>query len=385
MGRNFQRQLLNNKTLGQAMVEFALALPIFLMLVLGIFEVARMLMAYTSAYSAAREASRYAASIGVAPSGEPRYRDCVGIREAAKRAGIISGIEDANILIRYDPGPTDTEFIDLPACPQEVTMGDRILVRVQVTYTPLIGLIPGLQPFTMTSINARTIVKDLDVLGTPGPSPMPRSTRTPTSTNTPTPTRTVTPGPSLTPTFTRTATIEPTVTMTPTETLTPTITLIPSITPTITETLEPTLTPTYCPPEICEPTATATQTPTNTITPTSTPDCTHLVLGGISHFSNKKDTLKAYNLGSKTETIKSIYVAWTNANDNLLSTVFGSSTIWSGSKNTPATISTFNTGAVLTLLPNNNKDIVFSYTSAGHLITYVKVTWTNGCESIRSQ
>lgn len=403
MGRILKQLKVHRLHRGQGIVEFALALPIFLTLVVGVFEVARMLMAYISAYSSAREATRYAASIGAAANGEPRYRDCVGIRDAAKRGGFLAGIEDANILIRYDPGPVDAEFVDLPACPQEVLMGDRVLVRVTVNYEPLFGLIPGLKGFSMTTTNARTIVKDLDVRGTPGPSPTPRKTRTPTLT------RTVTPGPSLTPTFTRTATVSPTVTLSPTvtvtatETMTSTITLTqtptitPTITRTVTETLVPTSTSTECPPEICAPTATATASPTVTKTPTitvthtptitltSTPDCSVLTLGSITHYSNKKDSVKAYNLGSTTATIQSVYVVWNNSDDTLLSTVFGSSTIWSGTKYTPATINTFNTGAVLTLLPADNKDLVFSFSSKAHLVTYVKVTWTNGCQSIRSQ
>jgi len=185
--------------------------------------------------------------------------------------------------------------------------------------------------------------------------------------------------------MTPTETLTPTITETPTATITSTVTLTQTLAPTATDTLEPTPTPTICPPEICPPTATVTQTPTNTVTPTSTPDCTVLTLGGITHYSNKKDSLKAYNLGSTTATIQSVYVVWNNSDDTLLSTVFGSSTIWSGTKYTPATISSFNTGAVLTLLPNNNKDLVFSFSSKNHLVTYVKVTWTNGCQSIRGQ
>ena len=46
----------------QALVEFALAITVFLMLVLGSFDLARAHLAYTVAANAAREASRYAAA-----------------------------------------------------------------------------------------------------------------------------------------------------------------------------------------------------------------------------------------------------------------------------------------------------------------------------------
>lgn len=62
---------------GQALVEFALVLPLFLTLVLGIFDIGRVIWAHNSLENAAREAARYAIvhgdSIGqtcpVGPSG----------------------------------------------------------------------------------------------------------------------------------------------------------------------------------------------------------------------------------------------------------------------------------------------------------------------------
>jgi hypothetical protein len=45
----------------QALVEFALAITVFMLLVLGTFDVARAYMAYTVVANAAREASRYGA------------------------------------------------------------------------------------------------------------------------------------------------------------------------------------------------------------------------------------------------------------------------------------------------------------------------------------
>jgi hypothetical protein len=45
----------------QALVEFALAIAVFMLLVLGTFDLARAYMAYTVVANAAREASRYGA------------------------------------------------------------------------------------------------------------------------------------------------------------------------------------------------------------------------------------------------------------------------------------------------------------------------------------
>ncbi len=52
-----------NRRHGQGMVEFALALPIFLLLVFGVIEAGHLLMTYSAVYSAAREGARYGAAV----------------------------------------------------------------------------------------------------------------------------------------------------------------------------------------------------------------------------------------------------------------------------------------------------------------------------------
>src|SRR5574340_438685 len=52
-----------NRKRGQSMVEFALAFPIFLMIVIGIMEFGRLFITYTSVYAAAREGARYGAAV----------------------------------------------------------------------------------------------------------------------------------------------------------------------------------------------------------------------------------------------------------------------------------------------------------------------------------
>src|SRR4051812_21116229 len=47
---------------GQALIEFALAISVFMLLVLGTFDLARAYLSYTVLTNASREASRYAAA-----------------------------------------------------------------------------------------------------------------------------------------------------------------------------------------------------------------------------------------------------------------------------------------------------------------------------------
>ena len=51
---------LRRRTAGQSMVEFALVLPIFLLIVLGLVDLGRAVFSYTSITNAAREAARLA-------------------------------------------------------------------------------------------------------------------------------------------------------------------------------------------------------------------------------------------------------------------------------------------------------------------------------------
>ena len=48
---------------GQGIVEFALAFPVFLLIVLGIFEFGRLFFTYATVFTASREAARFGATV----------------------------------------------------------------------------------------------------------------------------------------------------------------------------------------------------------------------------------------------------------------------------------------------------------------------------------
>ena len=74
----------------QAMLEFALALPIFLLVVYGIMEAGRAIFMYAGVTTAAKEAARYAAASGINADGNLHYQDCVAIRTAARNVGFVT-------------------------------------------------------------------------------------------------------------------------------------------------------------------------------------------------------------------------------------------------------------------------------------------------------
>ncbi|MGE5251945.1 MAG: TadE family protein, partial [Bacteroidota bacterium] len=57
-----------HKSKAQAMVEFALALPILLLVVYGLLESGRLLFIYASVVTAARQAARYGSATGLTPA-----------------------------------------------------------------------------------------------------------------------------------------------------------------------------------------------------------------------------------------------------------------------------------------------------------------------------
>ena len=66
---------------GQGLVEFAVVMPMFLTLIMGIVELGRLMIIYTGATTASREAARYGASVGISPSGIVS-RDGMGVASA---------------------------------------------------------------------------------------------------------------------------------------------------------------------------------------------------------------------------------------------------------------------------------------------------------------
>jgi Flp pilus assembly protein TadG len=214
----------------QAIVEFAIVLPILMMLLVGILEAGRMIFIYSAVNNASREAARYASAVGLADGGVyNKFQYCSAIRDVAKRSAFLLTLADADIDINYDKGPS---FVGSPfdTCPAgtaadpsiSIVSGDRVTVTVRATYNPMVTLIPiASRPFTSTS--SRTFIGIYQLASDPGGvgsggsggggggggSATSTPTSTPTvsaSTDTPTSTATPTATAAAVATFTPTAT-----------------------------------------------------------------------------------------------------------------------------------------------------------------------------------
>nr|HID14178.1 hypothetical protein [Anaerolineae bacterium] len=115
---------------GQGLVEFALILPLLLLLVMGIIEFGYVFTVYSSLFNAAREGARY---------GVVNPKDVPGIVHRAEEKIFLADPAAVDITVAYDSGPGTSVFTDTA----QVQVGDRVLVHL--TYD-LPTLTPAIQP-----------------------------------------------------------------------------------------------------------------------------------------------------------------------------------------------------------------------------------------------
>ena len=150
----------------QAMVEFALIMPLLLLLVYGLLEVGILVFQYASVVTASRQAARYGAASGLV-SATSQYRNCAGIVAAAQRVDFLNSIDDSNITISYfSNNGALLETIQGDSCHTgpAVPSGGEVQVTVTADFTPLSGLVP-IDPITLTSESSRTILGSVAVAG----------------------------------------------------------------------------------------------------------------------------------------------------------------------------------------------------------------------------
>jgi Flp pilus assembly protein TadG len=121
---------------GQSLVEFALILPIFILVLAGLFDLGRAVFAYNTISNASRESVRVAIV----------NQTATDVQNEALKQGVSLGLSAADVTITYaDPSGTGT-------CSSPYGLGCRATVTVQYSYTaatPVISQIIG--PFTMTA------------------------------------------------------------------------------------------------------------------------------------------------------------------------------------------------------------------------------------------
>jgi hypothetical protein len=283
----------SGKTRAQAIVEFALILPILIMLLYGIIEVGRLIFIFSSVANASRQAARYGSASGKINS-VSFYQDCNGIRNVANQSAFIIKFDKINITYDRGVNPDGTQIpitgVDpnpsVDSCPIKdytVRNGDRIIVQVSTQYEPILKLLP-IKPVNIESASARSFLISIPIVGNALPTGFAAETSTPS------------PVPTVI-----TATFIPTIAPTFTATYIPTSINNPKVTPVDTLPPAPTFTAVN--------TALPTQTPTATATAFS---CTGLT--GISHgpliIEKNFMQMNINNQTGYTLTAAQVYLEW---------------------------------------------------------------------------
>jgi hypothetical protein len=138
------------------LVEFALALPILLLVMLGIIEFGYVFTVYSGVFNASREGTRY---------GAVNPKDLSGVDAAARGKIILADPSAVNFEISYDKGPGTTIFTD----PGQVQIGDRIVLSITYDLPAITPVIQPIAPsFHIETSSARTVVSLGDLLDSDG-------------------------------------------------------------------------------------------------------------------------------------------------------------------------------------------------------------------------
>ena len=130
---------------GQGLIEFAFAVPIFLMMVFGIIDVARVLFSYVQVSNASRQAIRYGIVDGLEAASH-QYLNCAGIRGAALELPGLLTLSNDDVDVYYEDatGTKITDCVDGLTI-LDVNAGDVLVVNVNAE-VPV--LTPVLMAFT---------------------------------------------------------------------------------------------------------------------------------------------------------------------------------------------------------------------------------------------
>jgi Flp pilus assembly protein TadG len=133
----------NREGRGQSLVEFALILPIFVLVLVGVFDLGRAVFAFNTISQAAREGARLAIV----------DQTISHIQDEASKTAVSLGVDPTEVTVEF----RDREALDTPnSCTHGAVAGDnnnlgsivRCMVIVTVPYdfdaaTPMLGAILG--------------------------------------------------------------------------------------------------------------------------------------------------------------------------------------------------------------------------------------------------
>jgi Flp pilus assembly protein TadG len=117
---------------GQGLLEFALVIPIFLLVVVALFDLGRAVFAYNTLTNAAREGARMAIVNQYTPFIVARAKSQTNIVE----------LDDPSVSVEFWNTKVDgTPDKSIPQCNKLVAVGCLVVVKFEATYRPITPLI----------------------------------------------------------------------------------------------------------------------------------------------------------------------------------------------------------------------------------------------------
>jgi len=146
---------------GQALVEFALILPIVLFLIFGIIDFGRVMIAYATASGSLREAARLAATVG--RIGPPKYLDCDSMIATTEQ---VFFIDAQTVEVEHFRADGSASWINCAGLADNlIANGDYLQIRSTNTVNLLTPLLNSIWPsITLDFTAQRTIVKNVELV-----------------------------------------------------------------------------------------------------------------------------------------------------------------------------------------------------------------------------
>ena len=143
----FQRRRRGSRGRGQALVEFALVIPLFLLLLVAIFDLGRAVFAYNTLSNAAREGARIAIV--------NQYKPTIVAR--AKQQTAIVELNDPSVTVNFyqvnaDGTPDTTKQCAL------VAVGCLAVVSFEATYQPITPFVSNILFKNGVTFTARSVL-----------------------------------------------------------------------------------------------------------------------------------------------------------------------------------------------------------------------------------
>ena len=135
------------RTKGQSMVEFALVLPIFLLIVLGLVDLGRAVFAYTSITNAVREAGRLAIV----------NQDTTLINQRGREQTAVAESTAPNLTILFKEVTPNVDPATNATC-NPIRIGCLAVITYETTFTPITPIVGRVVFPSGVTLRAKTVL-----------------------------------------------------------------------------------------------------------------------------------------------------------------------------------------------------------------------------------